>query len=52
MPAVLNPPVDRQSLELNTVFFSASYVVLALGLGCGLTVLSARLLKPTASTPK
>ena len=48
MLAVLNPSVDRTSLEIIKFFFSASYVVLALGLGCGLTVLGARLLKPTS----
>ena len=52
MLAVLNPPVDRQSLELNTVLFPASYVVPALGLGCGLTALGARFLKPTSPPPE
>jgi hypothetical protein len=45
MLAVLNPSVDRQSLELNDVFFSASYVVLALWAGCGLAVVGSLLLK-------
>ena len=48
MLALSNTAVDRQNLELSSVFFSASYVVLALGLGCGLTVLSSRLLKATS----
>ena len=52
MLAVLNPSVDRQSLELITVFFSASCVVLALGMGGGLTVLGARLLQPTSLPPE
>ncbi|MEY2408837.1 MAG: hypothetical protein QOF48_1507 [Verrucomicrobiota bacterium] len=45
MLAVLNPQLDRAGLERVTVYFSASYVVLALGLGCGLTVIGAHLLK-------
>lgn len=46
MLAVLNPAADRQSLELNKVFFSASYVVLALWLGCGLALVRNPLVKP------
>ena len=43
--AVLNPSVDRNSLEINQVFFSASYVVLALWLGHGLAILGLRRVK-------
>jgi hypothetical protein len=39
MLAALNPGVERQSQELYKVYFSASYVVLALWLGCGLVIL-------------
>jgi hypothetical protein len=52
MLAVLNPSVDRQSLEHITVFFFASYMRQALGLGGGLTVLGARLLPPTSLPPE
>jgi hypothetical protein len=47
MLAVLNPSVDRSSLELDKVFFSASYVVLACWLGYGLTLLGLRIMKPS-----
>ena len=40
--AVLNPSLDRQSLDLNKYFFSYSYIVMALGLGCGLMVVGLR----------
>jgi hypothetical protein len=52
MLAVLNPSVDRSSLELNKVFFSASYVVLALWLGYGLTILGVRFMKPSIPPPE
>jgi len=42
MLAILNPSLDRQSLELNTVFFSISYVVMSIHLGYGLTWLGDR----------
>jgi hypothetical protein len=41
MLAVLNPSVDRQSQELNKVYFSASYIMLALWMGYGLIILGA-----------
>jgi len=44
--AVLNPGVDRQSQELNKVYFSASYILLALWMGYGLIILGARLARP------
>jgi hypothetical protein len=47
MLAVLNPSVDRQSLELNDAFFSASYVVVALWAGCGLAVAGSLVVKPS-----
>lgn len=46
MLAVLNPGVDRQSQELNKVYFSASYILLALWMGYGLIILGARLARP------
>jgi hypothetical protein len=46
MLALLNPGMDRQSQELNKVFFSASYVVLALWMGSGLLILGVWLAKP------
>lgn len=51
MLAVLNPSVDRQSLELNDVFFSASYVVLALWSGYGLAITGSLLMKPPPPLP-
>ena len=52
MLAVLNPTIDRNSLELIKVFFSASYVVLALWLGYGLTVLGVRFMRPSIPPPE
>jgi len=46
MSAILNLSVDRQTQELNEVYFSASYLVLALWMGCGLMLLSAWLTGP------
>jgi hypothetical protein len=46
MLAVLNPSVDRQSQELNKVYFSASYIILALWMGYGLIILGAWLARP------
>jgi hypothetical protein len=46
MLAVLNPSVDRQSQELNKVYFSASYIMLALWMGCGLIILGAGMARP------
>jgi len=44
MQGMLNPAVDRSSIELTADIVSASYVVLALGLGKGFNVLEARVL--------
>ncbi len=41
---LLNPGLDRQSIELHRVFFTASHVVLAILIGYGLAFLAARLL--------
>ncbi|MCU0785393.1 MAG: DUF2723 domain-containing protein, partial [Verrucomicrobia bacterium] len=38
---LLNPPPDRQSRELIRVFFTASHVMVAMGLGYGLTLIAA-----------
>jgi hypothetical protein len=46
MLAVLNPSSDRQSQDLNKVFYSASYVVLALWMGYGLVMLGAWMARP------
>ena len=46
MLAVLNPSVDRQSQELNKVYFSASYILPALWMGYGLIIWGARLARP------
>jgi hypothetical protein len=46
MLAVLNLSPDRQTWELNKTYFSASYVVLAFWMGCGLVILGVRLAKP------
>jgi hypothetical protein len=46
MLAMLNPSVDRQSTELTEVYFSASYVILALWMGYGLVMLGVRLARP------
>jgi thioredoxin-like negative regulator of GroEL len=42
--ALLNPAPDRQSRDLNKVFFTASHVMIAMGIGYGLTLISAALL--------
>lgn len=36
---VLNPGLDRQSRELNKVFFTSSHVMIAMGIGYGLAML-------------
>jgi tetratricopeptide (TPR) repeat protein len=41
---LLNPGPDRQSRELNRVFFTASHTIVAIGIGYGLTLLGAFLL--------
>src|SRR5687768_5588738 len=41
---LLNPGADRQSRDLNKVFFTASHVMVAMGIGYGLTLISAALL--------
>ena len=46
MLAVMNPSVDRQSQELNKVYFSASYIMLALWMGNGLIILGAWMARP------
>ena len=38
---LLNPAPDRQSLELNKVFFTASQVMISMGIGYGITLLLA-----------
>ena len=40
---LLNPAPDRQSRDLNRVFFTASHVMIAMGIGYGLTILGAYL---------
>ncbi|MBN2506499.1 MAG: DUF2723 domain-containing protein [Verrucomicrobia bacterium] len=40
---LLNPAPDRQSRDLNAVFFTASHVMVAMGIGYGLTLLAATL---------
>ncbi|MGA2788914.1 MAG: hypothetical protein ABSF60_15445 [Verrucomicrobiota bacterium] len=52
MLAVLNPSVDRQSQELDKVYFSASYIILALWMGYGLVVMGARLTRPAEQPQK
>ena len=52
MLAVLNPSVDRQSQELDKVYFSASYIILALWMGYGLVILGARLTRPAEQPQK
>jgi hypothetical protein len=51
MLAVLNPSLDRNSLEMDNVFFSASYVVLAIWFGCGLAMLGLRRTKSSFTLP-
>jgi len=46
MLVVLNPGLERQSQELYTVYYSASYVVLALWMGCGLVILGSWSARP------
>ena len=41
---LLNPAPDRQSRDLNRVFFTASHVMVAMGVGYGLTLISSYLL--------
>ena len=41
---LLNPAPDRQSRDLNKVFFTASHVMIAMGIGYGLTLIVASLL--------
>lgn len=41
---LLNPAPDRQSRELNAVFFTASHVMVAMGIGYGLALLAATLI--------
>ena len=36
---ILNPSPDRQSRELNKVFFTASHVIIAMGIGYGMTLI-------------
>lgn len=36
---ILNPSPDRQSRELNKVFFTASHVIIAMGIGYGITLI-------------
>jgi tetratricopeptide (TPR) repeat protein len=38
---LLNPPPDRQAQELNKVFFTASQVLISMGIGYGITLLLA-----------
>lgn len=46
MLAVLNPGSDRQTQDLNKVFYSASYAVLAIWMGYGLVILGVLFAKP------
>ncbi|HYV26112.1 MAG TPA: DUF2723 domain-containing protein, partial [Candidatus Eisenbacteria bacterium] len=41
---LLNPATDRQSLDLNKPFFTASHVLIAMAIGYGLTLLGGTLL--------
>ena len=41
---LFNPASDRQSRDLNKVFFTASHVMIAMGIGYGLTLIGACLL--------
>jgi hypothetical protein len=38
---LLNPPADRQAKELIRVFFTASHVLIAMGVGYGMTLIAA-----------
>lgn len=40
---LLNPAPDRQSRDLNKVFFTASHVMIAMGIGYGITLIAASL---------
>jgi tetratricopeptide (TPR) repeat protein len=40
---LINPPPDRQARELIRVFFTASHVLLAMGIGYGLTMIAAEI---------
>ena len=42
MLMVINPPPDRQSVEMNKVFFSASHLILAIWAGFGVVLLGIR----------
>ncbi|MBA4147861.1 MAG: DUF2723 domain-containing protein [Verrucomicrobia bacterium] len=44
MLILLNPTPDRQSRDLNKVFFTASHTIVAMGVGYGLSLLAAYLL--------
>jgi hypothetical protein len=50
MLAVLNPYPDRQTFDLIEPYFSASYVVLAIWLGCGLVLVGTEMPRQTAAT--
>jgi hypothetical protein len=50
MVAQLNPPPDRQAIELITWFYQCSYVILAIWFGFGLTILGAVMSKPLKTT--
>jgi tetratricopeptide (TPR) repeat protein/phage shock protein PspC (stress-responsive transcriptional regulator) len=41
---LLNPQPDRQSLQLNRVFFTSSHVMIAMGIGYGLTIIAGLIL--------
>ncbi len=44
MLVLLNPSPDRQSQDLNRVFFTASHTVVAIAIGCGMSILAVFLL--------
>src|SRR5690606_15956345 len=44
MLILLNPTPDRQSRDLNRVFFTASHTIIAIGIGYGIALLAAYLL--------
>jgi hypothetical protein len=52
MIALLNPGLDGQSRELNKMFFSASYVVLAIWTGLGCSLVGAAMTKLSRATPQ
>jgi hypothetical protein len=47
---VLNPPLDRGSLELLALYFAPSYVILAVCFGLGLILIGARMIRPPETT--